>query len=95
MIVPSLPLRLSFPRALRQQIALTLRLQCVARVFASRCRVVVEVSPDDAYDSLGQRYADEGNFTINYFQYQDVVWCGCRVVVVLLLLVLMFLFGTV
>ena len=24
---------------------------------------------------VGQRYADEGKYTINYFQYQDVVGC--------------------
>ena len=37
-------LQLSCPRALRRQTALTLRLQCVARVLVSPCRVMVEVS---------------------------------------------------
>ena len=34
--------------------------------------------PDDAYDSaFGQRYADEGKYTVNYFQHQDVFGCVC------------------
>ena len=41
---PSMLLQQSCPRALRRQTALTLRLQCAARVLVSPCRVMVEVS---------------------------------------------------
>ena len=37
-------LQLSCPRVLRRQTALTVRLQCAARVLVSPCRVMVEVS---------------------------------------------------
>ena len=39
-----MPLQLSCSRALRWQTALSLRLQCAARVLVSPCRVMVEVS---------------------------------------------------
>ena len=51
---------------------------CAARVFASRCRVVV-FSPGGAYDSVWDSVVPiSGNFAINYFQYQvDVGVSAC------------------
>ena len=70
LIVPSLPLRQPFPRALRQQIALLrgcLRRGVVWwwRFFSRWCLRFC----------VGQRFADEGIVTFNYFQYLDVVGC--------------------
>ena len=45
---------------------------------ASRCRVVVVLSPGGTYDSvLGQCEAVTGNYFINYFLYQEFVGCIC------------------
>ena len=52
---PSMPLQLPCPRALRRQTALSLRLQCVARVLASPCRVMCDggfFTPDGAVHGM-------------------------------------------
>ena len=52
----------------RRQVSLTLRPQCAAGVFASRCRVVVEVSL-----LMVLTMPMTGKFFFNYFQYQEFV----------------------
>ena len=60
-------------------VALSLRPQCAVAVFASLCRVVVEVStPDGAYDSAWYSVRPRtGKYFVNYFQYQEFVECIC------------------
>ena len=45
-------LQLSCPRVLRRQTALTLRLQCAARVLASPCRVMEDFTHDGAVHGM-------------------------------------------
>ena len=72
MVGPSLPLQLSFPRALRRQIALLRgclrRDSCGGGFF----------TPDGAYDSVWDSVKPmTGKFFFNYFQYQEFVGCVC------------------
>ena len=73
-----MPLQLLGPRALCRQTALSLRLQCAARVLASPLSCDGGSSSDGAYDSLWEvAMPDEGNYTITYFQYQEDFGCVC------------------
>ena len=72
-----MPLQLLGPRALRRHTALVLRLHSAARVFASPCRVMWKFHSRWCIRfSLGCD-ADEGKYTIIYFQYQEDFGCVC------------------
>ena len=52
------------------------RLQCAAWVFTSGCRGDGSFTPDGAYDSLWDSVEPmTGEYTINFFQYQEDVGC--------------------
>ena len=75
MVEPSLPLQLSFPRALRRQIALTLRPMCCGGVCVAMSCGGGYFTPGGVSDSVWDSVKPmTGKYFFNYFQYQEVRW---------------------